>query len=153
MITTNNYNAQKISLDLLQDKKSRDGKKYQNIPILCDGRKALVHLCGRFELIPDLSLAASFDAFSGNSKNNSDSAFGSGPDSLAIEVDADNRKLFEDFEEKLQSLTDYEVKLIKMAEFILNFIWMKVENRFQNSGKFLKKTEKSTRNEFGTKNL
>ena len=119
MITTNNYNAQKISLDLLQDKKSRDGKKYQNIPILYDGRKALVHLCGRFQLIPDLSLVASFDAFSGNSKNNSDSAFGSGPDSLAIDVDADNRKLFEDFEEKLQSLTDYEVKLIKYGRVYL----------------------------------
>ena len=34
--------------------------------------------------------------------------------SVALEVDADNRKLFEDFEEKLQSLTgDGELKLIK----------------------------------------
>ena len=34
--------------------------------------------------------------------------------SLGVEVDADNRKLFEDFEKKLQSLTgDGELKLIK----------------------------------------
>ena len=37
MITTTNYNSKKISIGLLQDKKSRDGKKYQNIPILYDG--------------------------------------------------------------------------------------------------------------------
>ena len=53
MITIN-YNSQKISLGSLQNKKSRDGKKYQNIPILYDGRKALVHLCGRFHLEEDL---------------------------------------------------------------------------------------------------
>ena len=50
MITTTNYNSQKISLGSLQDKKSREGVEYQNIPILYDGRKALVHLCGRFNL-------------------------------------------------------------------------------------------------------
>ena len=34
--------------------------------------------------------------------------------SLGVDVDDDNRKLFEDFEEKLQSLTgDGELKLIK----------------------------------------
>ena len=109
MIRTNNYDARKISLDLLQDKKSRDGKKYQHIPILYDGRKALVHLCGRFQLRPDLS--------------------------FAVEVDDDNRKLFEDFEKKLQSeagaklgseargkaqsLTDEEVKLIKYGRVYL----------------------------------
>ena len=93
MITTNNYNTQKISLDLPQDKKSRDVKKYQHIPILYDGRKALVHLCGRFALIPDLS--------------------------FAVEVDDDNRKVFEDFEKKLQSLTDEEVKLIKYGRVYL----------------------------------
>ena len=50
MITTTNYNSQKISLGSLQDKKSREGVEYQNIPILYDGRNALVHLCGRFNL-------------------------------------------------------------------------------------------------------
>ena len=104
MITTNDYNTQKISLGSLQDKKSRNGIKYQNIPILYDGRKALVHLCGRFHLEEDVS----FDA----SPNDSHS--------LAIEVDADNRKLFEDFEKKLQSLTGAdEVKLIKYGRVYL----------------------------------
>ena len=107
MITTINYNTQKISIGLLQDKKSRDGKKYQNIPILYDGRKALVHLCGRFLLIPDLS----FDVSSGNydvideegiTDNSPDYSYsGSAYCSVAIEVDADNRKLFEDFEKKI----------------------------------------------------
>ena len=105
MISTINYNAQKISLDLLQDKKSRDGKKYQNIPILYDGRKAPVHLCGRFQLRPDLS--------------------------FAVEVDDDNRKLFEDFEKKLQSLTDDEVKLIKYDR-----VYLKI---YLNEGKMIPK--------------
>ena len=104
-MSTINYNAQKISLDLLQDKKSRDGKKYQNIPILYDGRKALVHLCGRFQLRPDLS--------------------------FAVEVDDDNRNLFEDFEKKLQSLTDYEVKLIKYGR-----VYLKI---YLNEGKMVPK--------------
>ena len=39
-----------------------------------------------------------------------------------------------------------------MIKFILNFILMKV-NRFQNSGKLLKKTVKRERDEFGTQNL
>ena len=86
MITTNEYNTQKISLGSLQDKKSRDtGIRYQNIPILYDERNALVHLCGRFNLEEDVS----FDS-SPNYSN-----------SLGVEVDADNRKLFEDFEKKL----------------------------------------------------
>ena len=96
MITTINYNSQKISLDSLQDKKSRDGKKCQNIPILYDGRKALVHLCGRFQLRPDLS--------------------------FAVEVDDDNRKLFED---------DVEVKLIKYDR-----VYLKI---YLNGGKMIPK--------------
>ena len=105
MITTNEYNTQKISLGSLQNKKSRDtGIRYQNIPILYDERNALVHLCGRFNLEEDVS----FDS-SPNYSN-----------SLGVEVDADNRKLFEDFEEKLQSLTgDCELKLIKYGRVYL----------------------------------
>ena len=105
MITTNEYNNQKISLGSLQDKKSRDtGIRYQNIPILYDERNALVHLCGRFNLEEDVS----FDS-SPNYSN-----------SLGVEVDADNRKLFEDFEKKLQSLTgDCELKLIKYGRVYL----------------------------------
>ena len=104
MITTNEYNTQKISLGSLQNKKSREGIEYQNIPILYDERNALVHLCGRFNLEEDVS----FDS-SPNYSN-----------SLGVEVDADNRKLFEDFEEKLQSLTgDCELKLIKYGRVYL----------------------------------
>ena len=101
MITTTNYNSQKISLGSLQNKKSREGIEYQNIPILYDGRKAIVHLCGRFQLIPDFTL----DYSSSNS--------------LAVEVDDDNRKLFEAFEEKLQSLTAVELELIKYGRVYL----------------------------------
>ena len=98
MITTTNYNTQKISLGSIQNKKSREGIEYQNIPILYDGKRSIVHLCGRFKLEEDVS----FDS-SPNYSN-----------SLGVDVDDDNRKLFEDFEEKLQSLTgDGELKLIK----------------------------------------
>ena len=98
MITTNEYNTQKITLGSLQNKKSREGIEYQNIPILYDGKRSIVHLCGRFKLEEDVS----FDS----SPNYSSS--------LGVDVDDDNRKLFEDFEEKLQSLTgDGELKLIK----------------------------------------
>ena len=98
MITTTNYNTQKISLGSIQNKKSREGIEYQNIPILYDGKRSIVHLCGRFKLEEDVS----FDS-SPNYSN-----------SLGVDVDDDNRKLFEDFEEKLQSLTgDSELKLIK----------------------------------------
>ena len=55
-------------------KKSREGIEYQNIPILYDGRKAIVHLCGRFQIRSDY---------------------------LILQVDDDNRKLFEDFENLL----------------------------------------------------
>ena len=98
MITTTNYNTQKISLGSIQNKKSREGIEYQNIPILYEGKRAIFHLCGRFKLEEDVS----FDS-SPNYSN-----------SLGVDVDDDNRKLFEDFEEKLQSLTgDGELKLIK----------------------------------------
>ena len=98
MITTTNYNTQKISLGSIQNKKSREGIEYQNIPILYDGKRPIVHLCGRFKLEEDVS----FDS-SPNYSN-----------SLGVDVDDDNRKLFEDFVEKLQSLTgDGELKLIK----------------------------------------
>ena len=98
MITTTNYNTQKISLGSIQNKKSREGIEYQNIPILYDGKRPIVHLCGRFKLEEDVS----FDS-SPNYSN-----------SLGVDVDDDNRKLFEDFEKKLQSLTgDGELKLIK----------------------------------------
>ena len=48
-----------------------------------------------------------------------------------MEVDADNRKLFEDFEKKLQSLTDDEVKLIKYDR-----VYLKI---YLNEGKMVPK--------------
>ena len=51
--------------------------------------------------------------------------------SCAVEVDADNRKLFEDFEKKLQSLTDDEVKLIKYDR-----VYLKI---YLNEGKMVPK--------------
>ena len=147
MITTNEYNTQKISLGSLQNKKSREGIEYQNIPILYDGKRAIVHLCGRFNLEENVS----FDS-SPNYSN-----------SLGVEVDDDNRKLFEDFEKKLQSLTgDCELKLIKYGRVYLKiyvndkglkFMLMIRAKWHQNSGRFFVKMEKSTRKQFGTKNL
>ena len=109
MITTINYNSQKISLGSLQNKKSRDGKKYQNIPILYGGRKALVHLCGRFHLEEDLFFDDSGDI----------------SHSLVIEVDADNRKLLEDFEKKLQSEVGEKVKLIQYYDRVYLKIYLR----------------------------
>ena len=128
MITTTNYNSQKISLGSLQNKKSREGIEYQNIPILYDGRKAIVHLCGRFQLIPDFTL----DYSSSNS--------------LAVEVDDDNRKLFEDFEEKIQCEAGDEVELIKYDRVYLK-IYLNDEGKmvpkfwkvFEKNGKEYKK--------------
>ena len=53
-------------------------------------------------------------------------------DSLAVKVDDDNRKLFEDFEKKLQSLTDYEVKLIQYGCVYLTIYYIdgKIMPRF-----------------------
>ena len=88
MITTTNYKREKISIRGIQNKKSRTWNSYKNIPIFYDGKKAIVHLSGRFMVIPDYAPAG--DNF-GNK----------GTYSIAIEVDADNRKLFEDFEGQL----------------------------------------------------
>ena len=43
----------------------------------------------------------------------------SSSNSLAVEVDDDNRKLFEDFEEKIQSEAGDEVELIKYDKVYL----------------------------------
>ena len=111
MITTTNYKPGKISIRGLQNKKSRTGNSYQNIPILYDGRKAIVHLCGRFMVIPDYVVAPPGKraieevAIMGDNFNNNDTY------SIAIEVDADNRKLFEDFEcELMDFLENYPEK-------------------------------------------
>ena len=101
MITTTNFKPEKISIGGLQNKKSRTGNRYQNIPILYDERKAFVHLCGRFMVIPDYVVAPPGKraieevAIMGDNFGNKDTY------SIAIEVDADNRNLFEDFEGEL----------------------------------------------------
>ena len=115
MITTTNYKPEKISIGGLQNKKSRTGNRYQNIPILYDERKAIVHLCGRFMVIPDYAPAGSASvvapersstaspgkrateevAIMGDNFGNKDTY------SIAIEVDAYNRRFFEDFEGEL----------------------------------------------------
>ena len=104
MITTTNYKPGKISIRGLQNKKSRTGNSYQNIPILYDGRKAIVHLCGRFMVIPDYApgkraapatTCIEEVAIMGNNFGIKDTY------SIAIEVDSDNRKFFEDFEGQL----------------------------------------------------
>ena len=92
MITTTNYKPEKISIRGLQNKKSRTGNSYKNMPILYDGRKAIVHLCGRFLVIPDYVVtppgkrAIEEVAIMGDSFGNNDTY------SIAIEVDAANRE-------------------------------------------------------------
>ena len=101
MITTTNYKPGKIYIGGLKHKTSRTGNRYQNMPILYDERKAIVHLCGRFMVIPDYVVAPPSQraieevAIMGDNFGNKDTY------SIAIEVDADNGKFFEDFEGEL----------------------------------------------------
>ena len=121
MITTTNYKPEKISIRGLQNKKSRTGNRYQNIPILYDERKAIVHLCIRFMVIPDYAPAGSASVVAPERSSTASPGKRAAPAttcieevtimgdnlsnkytySIAIEVDADNRKLFEDFESEL----------------------------------------------------
>ena len=89
LITTNNFQTKKLSLGNVQNKKSKEGKSYQNIPILYDEKIVRIRLSGRFKLkeFGDLS--------------------------LVVQVDDDNKKLFEEFEDKLRTLTNYPLEWIK----------------------------------------
>ena len=90
LISTSNFKKEKLSLGNVQNKKSREGKDHQNIQILYDGKTVRVRLSGRFKLkeYGDLS--------------------------LVVQVDDDNRKLFEEFEEKLRTLiSDNSLKWVK----------------------------------------
>ena len=90
LISTSNFKKEKLSLGNVQNKKSRERKDCQNIPILYDGKNVRVRLSGRFKLkeFGDLS--------------------------LVVQVDDDNRKLFEEFEEKLRTLiSDNSLKWVK----------------------------------------
>ena len=90
LISTNNFKKEKLSLGKVQYKKSKEGKDYQNIPILYDEENLSVRLSERFKLKEFRDL------------------------SLVVQVDDDNRKLFEEFEEKLRTLIyDKSLKWIK----------------------------------------
>ena len=177
MITTTNYKPEKISIGGLQNKKSRTGNRYQNIPILYDERKAIVHLCGRFMVIPDYAPAGSASvvappgkraieevAIMGDNFGNNDTY------SIAIEVDAYNRKFFEDFESELMyflenypgepwpdSVTD-NIRLIQKNDKVYLKLYFERSGKlgayqFQNSGKLSKKTTKREKDYFMTQNL
>ena len=91
---SSNFNVQKLSLGNVQNKKSREGNKYQNIPILYDGKNIRVRLSGRFKF-------KEFREFGEHL-------------SLIVQVDDDNRKLFEEFEEKLRTfINDKSLKWVK----------------------------------------
>ena len=101
LISTNNFNVQELSLGNVQNKKSKEGKDYQNIPILYDEEKLRIRVSGRFRLkeFGDLS--------------------------HVVQVDDDNRKLFEEFEEKLRTLiNDKSLKWVKKDN-----IYLKIYNK------------------------
>ena len=101
MITKLIINLKKFLLADFKTKNQELGIDIKNIPILYDERKAIVHLCGRFMVIPDYVVAPPGKraieevAIMGDNFNNNDTY------SIAIEVDAYNRKFFEDFESEL----------------------------------------------------
>ena len=70
LISTNKFKKEKLSLGNVQNKKAKEGKDYQNIPILYDRNNVRVRLSGRFKL----------KEFGGLS--------------LVVQVDDDNRKFF-----------------------------------------------------------
>ena len=117
-ISTSNYNIQKLSLGNIQNKKSRDGNKYQNIPIFYDGKKARVRLNGRFQVkeFGDLS--------------------------LVVQVDDDNRKLFEEFEEKLKSLANDRNDSLKLIRGDNIYLKIYTQNNEKKTAKFWKLFEK-----------
>ena len=97
LISTSNFKKEKLSLGKVQYKKSKEGKDYQSIPILYDGKIVRIRVSGRFKLkkFGDLS--------------------------LVVQVDDDNRKLFEEFEEKMRTLiNDKSLKWVKEDNVYLN---------------------------------
>ena len=132
LISTSNFNVQKLSLGDVQNRKSRDGNKYQNIPIIYDGKKARVRLSGRFQVkeFGDLS--------------------------LVVQVDDDNRKLFEEFGEKFNTLSVGSLNLIKGDNFYLKIytkpngkINVKFWELFERDGKEYRKPLRNLDNLIG----
>ena len=132
LISTSNFNVQKLSLGDVQNRKSRDGNKYQSIPIIYDGKKARVRLSGRFQVkeFGDLS--------------------------LVVQVDDDNRKLFEEFGEKFNTLSGGSLNLIKEDNFYLKIytkpnekINVKFWELFERDGKEYRKPLRNLDNLIG----
>ena len=97
LISTSNFKKEKLSLGKVQYRKSKEGKDYQNIPILYDGKIVRIRVSGRFKLkkFGDLS--------------------------LVVQVDDDNRKLFDEFKEKMRTLiNDESLKWVKEDNVYLN---------------------------------
>ena len=84
-----------------------------------------------------------------------DVSFDSSPNysnSLGVDVDDDNRKLFEDFEEKLQSLTgDGELKLIKYDRVYLKIFVNDKGEMAPKSGRFFAKMGRAAAQSKGLK--
>ena len=76
-------------------KKSKEGKDYRSIPIFYDEENARIRMSGRFKL---KELEQSSNQRTGDL-------------SLVVQVDDDNRKLFEEFEEKLRTLIMINLKV------------------------------------------
>ena len=128
-ITVNNYETSELSLGEIQTKTSRDGNKYQNIPIFYKKKRPVILINGIFELreFGDMQLIA--------------------------QVDDDNRGIFEEFGKKLKSLSKAKslsliknenvyLKLYKKnnGETISNW-WKIVEKEGKEAKKRLKKID------------
>ena len=134
LITTNNFKTKKLSLGNVQNKKSKEVKDYQNIPILYEKEIARIRMSGRFRL-------KEFDKYKSLSKTSF------GELSLVVQVDDDNRKLFEEFEEKLSSLSNYQLRWIKKDNVYLKIynkpngkMHLKFWQLFEKDGKEFRKT-------------
>ena len=117
LITTNNFKTKKLSLGNVQNKKSKEGKDYQNISILYEKEIARIRMRERFRL----KEFGKFGALKSSASQCEEL-------SLVVQVDDDNRKLFEEFEEKLSSLSNYKLKWIKKE-----YVYLKIYNK--NNGK------------------
>ena len=108
LISTSNFKKEKLSLGKVQYKKSKEGKDYQNIRIFYE-ENLRVRLSGRFKL---KELEQSSNQRTGDL-------------SLIVQVDDDNRKLFEEFEEKLRTLiNDKFLKWVKEDN-----VYLKIYNK------------------------
>ena len=131
LISTNNFKKEKLSLGKVQNKKSKEGKDYQNIPILYDEENLRIRMSGRFKL---KELEQSLNQRTGDL-------------SLVVKADDDNRKLFEEFEEKLRTLIkDKSLKWVKKDNVYLKIydkpngkMNVKVWQLFERDGKEYRK--------------